>query len=595
MKSTCSNLKKRTKKNNNLLFCVKCSNIPFITIIPSITNRVKIKCPCSTKIMLLEDYLHQVNYSNQSIKEHKIYCEMEITHFDKKAKGFCVQCKEYLCRNCIKKHKTYTLNNHQIILVELDYYTHEYPMISHDKNKRYYCFTCKKNFCYLCSFYEHSFHSTMNVLSIVQENIKEIRSSFEKVKKNYKNMLKNTLKNKKLPDMNAVILKNRECIKKNQSIIHLIEIILNNFSFFSEIQFSLYANLYTNTLFTIHDSHFKQLPRLNKRKDYLRFYSKFSIIKRNNIIAEYSRQYYTKLGLNWKSQVNCISKINNHTYALGDSEGNILILVLKVQSIFSQTIAHSEGIIQLLLIDREKLLSNSSQCIKLWKIQFMTLTYLKTFDIQFSYNSTLLSNNRFATITNTGILYILCIKNDDYKEVYESTKQDDCPFLYYIKRYGILIQSLDEYMSFFTLDPLTKDEKEINDIMVNSVNTFAETKEGKLIISCFYKSMKNPSIVVVNPLTKIIELVYSNYNAMYNDIEGVGYFFSLIDSDSKYFYLITTKFCCLKINKNNLNITKHIPLFNLSLFYRGALRLTKKIFVMLCYLCNSNSLVFIRV
>ena len=148
--------------------------------------------------------------------------------------------------------------------------------------------------------------------------------------------------------MNAVILKNRECIKKNQSIIHLIEIILNNFSYFSEIQFSVYANLYINTLFTTHGSHFKQLPRLNKRKDYLRFYSKFSIIKRNNIIAEYSGQYYTKMALDWKSQVSCITKINNYTYALGDSEGNILVLILKIQSIFSQTKAHSERIIHLL-------------------------------------------------------------------------------------------------------------------------------------------------------------------------------------------------------------------------------------------------------
>ena len=89
--------RKDLRLNTPLLFCFQCSTIPIISIIPNHVITLQKICQCSKTIINLSDYVFQLNKISKEIKHHTIYCDNVLSHSNKKAKGYCILCKNYLC------------------------------------------------------------------------------------------------------------------------------------------------------------------------------------------------------------------------------------------------------------------------------------------------------------------------------------------------------------------------------------------------------------------------------------------------------------------------------------------------------------------
>ena len=548
---------------------------------PSKVIKVKIRCKCSNRTQIIDEYLFQVYHLNKIIREHFINCQNTLFHSDKQAKGFCIICQQYLCIQCIKSHKKITMNHHIIVPFELNLFINKKK--EHEKIHIRFCFNCIQTFCELCD-QTHQLHYTINVLSIKKGNPNDIIKSFLNIKKNYKKLLLSIIQKRDLSKKveNKIKFLCKKCIEKNKKIIQLSQIIIRNFQQIPVLDYSLYSNFYNNTIFTINNDQFIKLLKLKHRNDYVNFYYKFAVIKQNKDIETIEvsqKDEKVLLRFGWRPQICCIIQIENSLFALGDIKGNIIIISINIREFYVNK-THSSTIYHLMLVGKDKLLSSSKENIKMWKRNNFQLELIEQFNITNCFHFVMLKFQRIAGISLKGKLSIWSLSSKIYLESFQSPISDYIfPMIYYYKKNNIILQMLDGTLSFFRLNPLRMEDSQIKDIHINSKSSFAEINTGRIIICGYYHSAKTPSIMILNINTKSIELIYHDYDIMYNYDQGKGKSFFILLNKKKSCLIITPRTCLIEVDKSSLRIRKHIPVLTALSEYLLCSQLSKNEFI----------------
>ena len=98
----------------NSLVCKNCMMIPLITLIDSSPIKLQYRCKCSSQISLLKDYIKNIHSNSTYQPIRNRYCQSILSHYNKTASGYCICCQEFLCKQCIEKHKLFFSDDHQI-------------------------------------------------------------------------------------------------------------------------------------------------------------------------------------------------------------------------------------------------------------------------------------------------------------------------------------------------------------------------------------------------------------------------------------------------------------------------------------------------
>ena len=126
-------------------FCIKCSRIPLLKLIITKQIKLSIKCKCSNKRMKIEHYLYRIQQIHKELIKHSNHCESILSHYNDKAEGYCIKCKENLCMKCINQHKSNYSKKHSIILYQIIFDNAS----SNEIKDLYFCFDCYRTFFYL--------------------------------------------------------------------------------------------------------------------------------------------------------------------------------------------------------------------------------------------------------------------------------------------------------------------------------------------------------------------------------------------------------------------------------------------------------------
>ena len=154
----------KEEKIKTKIICPKCPLIPIINITSTKEGTLicEYRCPSfHMGIVKIEEMIFNKNNKN---KKHGFICETcqkKISEeiINEKRFKFCGICKMFLCAQCIEEHNKIK-TNHKI----LNYSEINNLCLEHQKNFKFYCFTCLKSLCTKCS--GHSTHSYKDLLAI---------------------------------------------------------------------------------------------------------------------------------------------------------------------------------------------------------------------------------------------------------------------------------------------------------------------------------------------------------------------------------------------------------------------------------------------
>ena len=85
--------------------------------------------------------------------------------------------------------------------------------------------------------------------------------------------------------------------------------------------------------------------------------------------------------------------------------------------------------------------------------------------------------------------------------------------------------------------------------------------------------------MILNMNTKSIELIYHDYDMMYNFDNGKGKSFFILLNKKKSCLIITPKTCLIEIDKTSLRIKKHIPVLSVLSEYSLCSQLSKNEYI----------------
>lgn len=136
-----TSLKNKTKA---MIYCRKCLYIPLIQLLVDIEIKVKVICPCGTKIKLLNDYIKEIQSELPTN-----YCEKLLSHSNNKSSSYCITCQLYLCRECYIKHKV-KYKSHSFFPTKIYVQIKKYNDKHKHWNYLFFCLECFSQVCLLC-------------------------------------------------------------------------------------------------------------------------------------------------------------------------------------------------------------------------------------------------------------------------------------------------------------------------------------------------------------------------------------------------------------------------------------------------------------
>lgn len=161
------------------------------------TNSIYITllCQCITnpKIISLNEFYQILNYQNFSI--YKCY-----KHKDKNGIEYCENCKYFLCDICKDYHKDF-VSDHKTISTNILNINEDHCKIHDNKKKDLFCESCQNNICYECHKKSHQTHNVITIKDYWEKisnqlkfkSVKELKGKLENERKNYENIIINTL------------------------------------------------------------------------------------------------------------------------------------------------------------------------------------------------------------------------------------------------------------------------------------------------------------------------------------------------------------------------------------------------------------------
>lgn len=543
------------------IICIRCLHIPLISIY---NERVIIKCKCNPKNTFfdIKAYIHLLSFFDREIQKHFIPCEKVLSHYDNKAKAYCLNCKGYLCSICIKQHKNYS--SHYIL-----------PFQIHDISQRksndnlLFCFDCfnavnindKRNW--------HNAHYVIRMNEIKNINVKEHYSLFLKIKRCYQKIMKETY-NRAVKKWNHYEKEfnneYKKCIQLNKQKVFLIASFFYSYLILPNYNFQLLANICKNTIFTINTTNYKKLPKFKCSYDYTVFLRNFSIIDHNKAFDWFDESYYIHrkkgyIGNNIKVKV-MRTLDDNKRIALGDDKGNIFIYNIHTTKFAVYNNIHSKAIVDFLVLPNGLLVSYSlDMTVKIWYVKEIECILQKVYFFQ-AHSAEIvkvvyLKNTFLASIDSNGVLYIwdYCNTNDikEEKSLLNFPIKNDIN-LFYCSKQNILLKFANARIYFVYIEPLRISSTVVKGIFIKGNRSICQLGENKVVFGGYRQKDKVPFIYVLNVRTKQIETMIE-YDCIPKKFDQYKKMFHLFIK-CKDIIIYTQDGSFISLNKDTLTINK---------------------------------------
>ena len=358
----------------NSLVCKNCMMIPLITLIDSSPIKLQYRCKCSSQISLLKDYIKNIHSNSTYQPIRNRYCQSILSHYNKTASGYCICCQEFLCKQCIEKHKLFFSDDHQIRKEKIKGLSQCYHLWNDD---HFFCVNCFAIYCPECNSSHNNHYSIQPQIIKVQT----MKRTIINVQKLYKSLLEKTFIQAKSQD-ETLKQSYKECLRKNNLIISLLKILLLNYKLDNDpFSFCLNSNVYRHTKFNLTPSNYKSFPQLNTVSDYITFFNSFQVI--SNVEHENIPEETMKLKIVVNIDIphiyvtTILSFIHANFFILGDAKGTLMSYVFHKSSLncypnYFYYNAHMDEINLLKYIEYKTFFISCSKdkTIKIWKIVF---------------------------------------------------------------------------------------------------------------------------------------------------------------------------------------------------------------------------------
>ena len=546
-----------------IIYCLQCSTIPILHLYPnSLGSKLSSCCSCTKDPTIkfnLTKYIRRLSLITNEIKKTSKNCQSVLEHYNKKSKGYCVICEEYLCGKCIKSHK---YKNHSLIPFALNI------KLQHKKKHKdilrtiYYSFDAHCSFCIVCGRVPKWSHC-LSISEILSLPIEEIIKQFNQVKKNFKRLLKEILSRalKEHPRHSEELRESMtQCIKQNKFIFIVLEYIFYTFKKVSQYNFPLYYNIYVNANFTICESNFKRIPNLNNKEKYVSFFNSFFIIENKNKFPFYKESPVNTVSFNsvgdMKHNVIAMNIIKERKLILlANFKGDIHIYDMNTDEVLTFP-GHQDLILSIEILSNDTIITASKKEMKMWKLFSKNLYCIihYSFHLPFLNSVAAIASNKFAIALSDGTILISTRQSMmpyDMNKI-KLSKISSVIHLFYSKKQNLLIQTIENTMYFLSLDPLIRDHTVITNVPASPLkNAYCITSKGKIIVGG--KLHNQLMIVVINIDSKQIETQYEN-RYLFNDALKARIFIIVEDKEGN-FALITTKGRFIMINRDTLEVT----------------------------------------
>ena len=260
------NKKEEIPERNVWFYCQICHVVPSVQIIydNNADPLLSITCNCGYKKEQLSKYLSKMlKYSDKNsmrsfLSSNKI-CSINKQHNMIKNSKYCLKCKIWLCENCCKIHNNLSENNHSFI--EYEFLINCFCNIHKETSASYFCHSCQKSICYICTKNNHLNHFFEKLKNKYQKIEKDLTRNSLYVNymnnKNVNDLLTNNILNivnneiKKLNEMKELIENEyQKQLKNNYEIYSFLTILYDNFTKSKKYNnYTIINNLINNTNF----------------------------------------------------------------------------------------------------------------------------------------------------------------------------------------------------------------------------------------------------------------------------------------------------------------------------------------------------------
>lgn len=216
-----------SKVKHPISVCLNCFKIPLFNIYQKFPDEITIQCQCqSANIIPIKDYLKEIKHIFHSDPQ----CDSSKFHSNFSASQYCVQCKKWLCEDCLKKHNE-NFFTHQLTKcqekIEINCQRHC------EEKAKYYCLECKESYCSLCTK-THRKHQHVSFEDLIENlDINGVKKNLETAK-HYISDYYNELKDQFLKPLMKKVMQVREAFRasqeKNEEMINFISILLDNYN-----------------------------------------------------------------------------------------------------------------------------------------------------------------------------------------------------------------------------------------------------------------------------------------------------------------------------------------------------------------------------
>lgn len=465
--------------------CPRCFQIPKISIIHS--NKIHITCPfCLNDIILLiEEYLTEIPLLNVQKK-----CEKNVSHSNRKAHYFCIDCNQWLCLDCYHNHLSSNKNLHRF--VKYQSFLNNHCNIHLNNILNLFCLECNIHLCSSCieAHKNHTIYELSNLLPT--EKFIEINDKYKRVKSEYEEKII-ILKSRyvsKLQGMVNRINKAFEFNKKiNDNLSSFLGILVDNYNNFQNNYYIL-TNLISNiNLIDTAQINFDEKISEKSVENLVSFFNSYTFIEKK-VINYLINLNLKKTIIKKKSYVNCLLMLHDGRLASCYSDCSIKVHNTTDYSVvISIDQAHSKGINNISQLKNNQILSCSDdKTIKIWEIFENEYKFITTINYHSSevLKALPLKNDKVASfvfhaknikIWSSNPPYNLITKNLQHKGTVESILEQ--------KNKNILVTACsDRLLRFFNLDNFQCNHT-INDVQSSSRNGMLEIDDDRIIITGF--------------------------------------------------------------------------------------------------------------
>ena len=312
-----------------VIVCEKCYQIPEITIVNK--KKVQIKCPkCNDTKM--KDYSYFEKFMINIQKESWTNLPKCKNH-EAQTVEYCFKCRKYLCDECIKIHNaSFEDKNHIFIKQTIDtqYYCdkkgHEEYILDQ------YCTQCNVYLCNQCKcdhqnsehIYDFGNKEKDNIIKQVLENVRKCEQIIEDEEKKLNNFIDEVEKK-----INAIKNMFKDYKERNQKIISIYKLLINNYKYFNSIRnYNINNNIIINNNFDLTTSEdFIKKKNANEclNARYNRLYSFYSH-KQHITTKEYINHFITKKFCSKNIIKKCVIIHNNLIVFIFSNDNHIYYL-----------------------------------------------------------------------------------------------------------------------------------------------------------------------------------------------------------------------------------------------------------------------------